>query len=75
GVTADELIRQLARAEPPGRPVVVVSTDREVAVRSARPTSARAAPTTSSPATPAPPRPAPPAAPGNRLSSGPPAPG
>ncbi|MEU9614262.1 NYN domain-containing protein [Streptomyces sp. NPDC048209] len=31
GVTADELIRQLARAEPPGRPVVVVSTDREVA--------------------------------------------
>ncbi|WP_256104500.1 NYN domain-containing protein [Streptomyces sp. ODS05-4] len=31
GVTADELIRQLVRAEPPGRPVVVVSTDREVA--------------------------------------------
>ncbi|MFF2325872.1 MULTISPECIES: NYN domain-containing protein [unclassified Streptomyces] len=31
GVTADELIRQLARAEPTGRPVVVVSTDREVA--------------------------------------------
>ncbi|MGW3739510.1 NYN domain-containing protein [Streptomyces sp. NPDC005146] len=31
GVTADELIRQLARAEPLGRPVVVVSTDREVA--------------------------------------------
>ncbi|MFJ1895405.1 MULTISPECIES: NYN domain-containing protein [unclassified Streptomyces] len=31
GVTADELIRQLARAEPSGRPVVVVSTDREVA--------------------------------------------
>ncbi|MER7723823.1 NYN domain-containing protein [Streptomyces sp. NPDC096323] len=31
GVTADEVIRQLARAEPPGRPVVVVSTDREVA--------------------------------------------
>jgi predicted RNA-binding protein with PIN domain len=31
GVTADELIRQLARAEPHGRPVVVVSTDREVA--------------------------------------------
>ncbi|MEV7992413.1 NYN domain-containing protein [Streptomyces sp. NPDC086077] len=31
GVTADELIRQLARAEPPGRPVIVVSTDREVA--------------------------------------------
>ncbi len=31
GVTADELIRQLVRAEPPGRPVVVVSSDREVA--------------------------------------------
>ncbi|WP_189821767.1 NYN domain-containing protein [Streptomyces finlayi] len=31
GVTADELIRQLVRAEPDGRPVVVVSTDREVA--------------------------------------------
>ncbi|WP_328973166.1 NYN domain-containing protein [Streptomyces sp. NBC_00239] len=31
GVTADELIRQLVRAEPAGRPVVVVSTDREVA--------------------------------------------
>ncbi|WAX80459.1 NYN domain-containing protein [Streptomyces sp. KMM 9044] len=31
GVTADELIRRLARAEPPGRPVIVVSTDREVA--------------------------------------------
>ncbi|MEU3182877.1 NYN domain-containing protein [Streptomyces sp. NPDC006923] len=31
GVTADELIRQLVRAEPPGRPLVVVSTDREVA--------------------------------------------
>ncbi|MFF2526761.1 NYN domain-containing protein [Streptomyces liangshanensis] len=31
GITADELIRQLVRAEPPGRPVVVVSTDREVA--------------------------------------------
>jgi predicted RNA-binding protein with PIN domain len=31
GVTADELIRQLARAEPPGRPLVVVSSDREVA--------------------------------------------
>ncbi|MCY0926527.1 NYN domain-containing protein [Streptomyces sp. H27-H1] len=31
GVTADELIRQLVRAEPTGRPVVVVSTDREVA--------------------------------------------
>ncbi|QDY76373.1 NYN domain-containing protein [Streptomyces qinzhouensis] len=31
GITADELIRQLVRAEPPGRPLVVVSTDREVA--------------------------------------------
>ncbi|MBT2504680.1 NYN domain-containing protein [Streptomyces sp. ISL-98] len=31
GVTADELIRQLVRAEPAGRPVVVASTDREVA--------------------------------------------
>jgi predicted RNA-binding protein with PIN domain/phage shock protein A len=29
--TADELIRRLVRAEPPGRPVVVVSSDREVA--------------------------------------------
>jgi predicted RNA-binding protein with PIN domain len=31
GVTADELIRQLVRAEPAGRPLVVVSSDREVA--------------------------------------------
>jgi predicted RNA-binding protein with PIN domain len=31
GETADELIRRLVRAEPEGRPVVVVSTDREVA--------------------------------------------
>ncbi|WP_151772880.1 NYN domain-containing protein [Streptomyces abyssomicinicus] len=31
GITADELIRQLVRAEPSGRPVVVASTDREVA--------------------------------------------
>ncbi|KAB8168626.1 RNA-binding protein [Streptomyces sp. 3MP-14] len=31
GETADELIRQLVRAEPAGRPVVVVSSDREVA--------------------------------------------
>ncbi|MFF4886260.1 NYN domain-containing protein [Streptomyces nigra] len=31
GVTADELIRQLVRAEPPGRPIIVASTDREVA--------------------------------------------
>jgi predicted RNA-binding protein with PIN domain len=31
GVIADEVIRRLVRAEPPGRPVVVVSSDREVA--------------------------------------------
>ncbi|MDI5963529.1 NYN domain-containing protein [Streptantibioticus silvisoli] len=31
GETADELIRRLVRAEPPGRPIVVVSADREVA--------------------------------------------
>jgi predicted RNA-binding protein with PIN domain len=31
GVTADELIRQLVRAEPDGRPVVVISSDKEVA--------------------------------------------
>ncbi|WP_078900017.1 NYN domain-containing protein [Streptomyces sp. SBT349] len=31
GETADELIRQLVRAEPRGRPVMVVSADREVA--------------------------------------------
>ncbi len=31
GQTADELIRHLVRAEPPGRPLVVVSSDREVA--------------------------------------------
>jgi predicted RNA-binding protein with PIN domain len=30
GQTADELIRQLARAEPTGRPVTVVSSDKEV---------------------------------------------
>ncbi|HEY5186506.1 MAG TPA: NYN domain-containing protein [Actinomycetes bacterium] len=30
GETADELIRRLVRAEPRGRPVVVVSSDREV---------------------------------------------
>ena len=44
GETADELIRRLVRAEPPGRPVCVVSSDREVAdgVRrsGARPVSA-----------------------------------
>ena len=31
GETADEVIRRLVRAEPPGRPVVVVSSDKEVA--------------------------------------------
>lgn len=31
GVIADEVIRQLVRAEPAGRPLVVVSSDREVA--------------------------------------------
>jgi predicted RNA-binding protein with PIN domain len=31
GVSADEVIRQIAAAEPAGRPVVVVSSDREVA--------------------------------------------
>ncbi|HEV2089110.1 MAG TPA: NYN domain-containing protein, partial [Cryptosporangiaceae bacterium] len=31
GETADTLIRRLVRAEPPGRPVVVVSSDNEVA--------------------------------------------
>jgi predicted RNA-binding protein with PIN domain len=31
GQTADDLIRAMVRAEPPGRAVVVVSTDREVA--------------------------------------------
>ncbi|MEP6762609.1 MAG: NYN domain-containing protein, partial [Sporichthyaceae bacterium] len=31
GEIADELIRRLVREEPPGRPVVVVSSDREVA--------------------------------------------
>lgn len=37
GETADELIRQLVRAEPPGRPVIVVSSDREVATGVRRP--------------------------------------
>ena len=31
GTTADDLVRRLVRAEPPGRPVVVVSSDKEVA--------------------------------------------
>ncbi len=46
GVIADDVIRQLVRAEPPGRPVVVVSSDREVsesvAAAGARPVSAAA---------------------------------
>jgi predicted RNA-binding protein with PIN domain len=36
GETADDLIRRLVRAEPAGRPVVVVSSDREVADAAAR---------------------------------------
>lgn len=31
GETADDLVRALVRAEPPGRPVAVISSDREVA--------------------------------------------
>ena len=31
GVIADEVIRRLVAAEPPGRPVIVISSDREVA--------------------------------------------
>lgn len=46
GETADEVLRRLVRNEPPGRPVVVVSSDKEVAdgVRraGARPVAARA---------------------------------
>jgi predicted RNA-binding protein with PIN domain len=41
GTIADELIRDLVRAEPQGRPVVVVSSDREVA-ESVREMGARA---------------------------------
>jgi predicted RNA-binding protein with PIN domain len=43
GTTADDLIVQLVRAEPPGRPLVVVSTDAEVAARS-RESGARTVP-------------------------------
>jgi predicted RNA-binding protein with PIN domain len=43
GVTADELVRRLVRAEPAGRPVVVVSSDAEV-VRGVRGAGARAVP-------------------------------
>jgi predicted RNA-binding protein with PIN domain len=46
GTTADDLIRRLVLAEPPGRVVVVVSSDREVAdgvrARGARPVSSGA---------------------------------
>jgi len=46
GETADDVLRRLVRAEPPGRPMVVVSSDREVAddVRraGARPVPSRA---------------------------------
>jgi predicted RNA-binding protein with PIN domain len=31
GETADELVRRLVRAEPAGRPIIVISSDREVA--------------------------------------------
>ena len=37
GTTADELVRRLVQAEPEGRPVVVVSSDREVAEGVRRP--------------------------------------
>ncbi|SEB64482.1 Caspase domain-containing protein [Streptomyces sp. 2131.1] len=36
GTTSDEFVHRLVAAEPPGRPIVVVSTDREVAVRAVR---------------------------------------
>jgi predicted RNA-binding protein with PIN domain len=45
GVSADDLIRRLVRAEPRGRPVVVVSSDNEVA-GAARAAGARAVPAT-----------------------------
>ncbi|HEY8480353.1 MAG TPA: NYN domain-containing protein, partial [Spirillospora sp.] len=45
GQTADELIAELVRAEPPGRSVVVVSSDREVA-DAARRANARPCPST-----------------------------
>lgn len=45
GETADELIHRLVQAEPPGRPVVVVSSDREVA-EGVREAGARALPAT-----------------------------
>jgi predicted RNA-binding protein with PIN domain len=45
GVTADDLIRRLVQAEPPGRPVVVVTSDREVA-DGVRKAGARSVPST-----------------------------
>ncbi len=36
GETADDLIRRLVGAEPAGRPIVVVSSDRQVATDVAR---------------------------------------
>jgi predicted RNA-binding protein with PIN domain len=45
GEIADDLIRRLVDAEPPGRPVVVVSSDQQVA------TDVRAAGAWSAPAT------------------------
>jgi predicted RNA-binding protein with PIN domain len=41
GTIADDLIREIVAAEPQGRPLVVVSSDREVA-RSVRQMGARA---------------------------------
>ena len=43
GIQADDVIADLVRAEPTGRPVVVVSSDRRVADHAVR-TGARAAP-------------------------------
>ena len=45
GVTADDLIRRLVQAEPPGRALVVVSSDGEV-VAAALAAAARAVPST-----------------------------
>ncbi|WP_160051722.1 NYN domain-containing protein [Nocardiopsis sp. FR26] len=45
GQTADELIVRLVRAEPPGRPIAVVTSDREI-VREVRRAGARAVPST-----------------------------
>ncbi|MEV2279319.1 NYN domain-containing protein [Nocardiopsis sp. NPDC049922] len=45
GQTADELIVRLVRAEPPGRPIAVVTSDREI-VTAVRSVGARAVPST-----------------------------